>query len=78
MHEILDHDDVDLVTLGGSSDLAQQVFLPIGQYHPAHLLVRIPAHRFQKGLLNDRPCAASIRAQVRLFCGRGRFASGDG
>jgi len=55
MDEILDHDDIDLVALGGGSDLAQQVFLAIGQHHPAHLLVRTTAHRLGKGVLDHRP-----------------------
>jgi hypothetical protein len=55
MHEILDHDDLDLVALGAGSDLAQQVFLPVGEHDPAHALVRITAQRFLKGLLDDHP-----------------------
>jgi len=35
MDEILDQDDLDLVALGGGSDLAQQVLLAIGQHEPA-------------------------------------------
>jgi len=47
--QILDQDDLHLVTLDGDRDLAQQALLAVGQHHPAHRLVRITAHRLLEG-----------------------------
>ncbi len=52
MHEFLDHDEGDLVALGGGNVPTQQVLLPVGRHHPMHLLVRIRAYRFGEVLLD--------------------------
>jgi CobQ-like glutamine amidotransferase family enzyme len=66
MDEILDQDDLDLVALGGGSDLAQQVLLAIGQHEPAapgERVVRWELPIMKSGLsvnTRERKCQRSL------------------